>query len=134
MLVNTKLNLFDQSGRVTPGTPDWEEWTTEKFNEYLALGHQMEAYFAEWDACTQQGWTDDVTGVKLKTEESAMLTFSAMMTQILVGEQSGAFDDSTSLPIWDYYGKPHIFSVAEIKGLLFRYGIAWAEMFGNKKP
>lgn len=131
--LNESENLFDQSGRAA-GKPGFREVTQEELNAYIASGKNPEAYFAEWERKTQEGWWDETCKIRLKTTEEACNTFANMMTQIEVGIKLGAFDDQTSMPIWDYDGNPRMFSVSDITGLLFRYGVAWAEMFGTYKP
>ena len=87
-----------------------------------------------WQDKLAGGWVDDVTGIKLKTTEAARNLFSGQVTMIREAIDAGILNGSVPLEIWDYNEQPHTLTVTELRGLLLRYGLAWAQMFNQYAP
>jgi len=80
------------------------------------------------------GWVDPVTGIKLKTTESARILFSDAIGLMREELADGDITLETLRPIWDYQEQMHVMKVSELRSLLKRYGQAWQQMFAEFAP
>jgi len=75
-----------------------------------------------------------VGGFDLKASIQARDAFIGMLTLIREGMEIGAITSDTQMRIWDFHENSHVLTVAQIKVILFQYGLAWQEMFEEFAP
>lgn len=80
------------------------------------------------------GWTDPVSGIKLKTNEAARNLFIGQFVLIQAGIMGGKIQPTDNRSIWDADEVEHKLSAYEILELLGRYGAAWEGMFNKFAP
>jgi hypothetical protein len=78
--------------------------------------------------------TDPVTGIALKANRNARNDFIGQATLIREALDAGAITAASPMPIWDAENNEHALTVAELRGLLLRYGIAWQTAFNQLAP
>ena len=80
------------------------------------------------------GYLDPVTGIKLKTVETAQAKFTSQVALLQVALGAGAITTSSDTQIWDYENQPHTLTVAGTFGLLLRYGLHCQYLFATYGP
>lgn len=89
---------------------------------------------AIWEQKLAAGWTDDVTGIKLKTDIESRNSFTGEFSLTKALLEDGLVQPTDSAPFWDYNEQLHTLTLADIQGMLIRYGIAWRQMFNEFAP
>ena len=87
-----------------------------------------------WQEKLNGGWVDNFTQIKLKTNKEARDLFTGQVVMLREALDAGVLTADTELSIWDYYEQEHVLTVAQLRGLLLRYGIAWKQMFDDFAP
>lgn len=87
-----------------------------------------------WAKKLDDGWTDPVSGIKLRTDKGAKTMFAEMIVWIREGLDLGQLTEDMMTPIYDYYSKPHNLTIRQIRELMFRYGLAWKTMYDEVAP
>lgn len=101
-------------------------WT----NPNAAAEQQAENY----KAALESGYTDEVTGVKLKTTHKAQRDFTSLVTMIQEGLSLGAITNDTPQTIWNYSDEPVVLTTLQVRQLLFRYGLHCKAFFDDYAP
>lgn len=87
-----------------------------------------------WQEKLDGGWLDQLTNIKLKTNKEARDLFTGQVVMLREALDACALTADAELSIWDYYEQEHVLTVAQLRGLLLRYGIAWKQMFDDFAP
>jgi hypothetical protein len=101
----------------TPAVVPIQKTDEEIYAEHLALGY-----------------LDPVTGIKLKTVETAQTKFTSQFTLLSGALQVQAVFPNTPTQVWDFADQPHTLTVEQVLGLLLRYGFHCQTLFANYGP
>jgi hypothetical protein len=104
-------------GWAPPPAPPVQKTDAEIYAEHLALG-----------------FTDPVTGIKLKTTEGAQAKFTSQATLLQVALGAGAITVASNTQVWDFNDSPHTLTVGAALGLLLRYGLHCQQLFADYGP
>jgi len=77
---------------------------------------------------------DPVTSIPLKASIATRDILTATLVFLREAETAGAITESTYQTIWDADNVPHEMTVADLRGLLLRYGAAWQAMHAEFAP
>jgi hypothetical protein len=137
---------------------DWQEWTSTqsetndsnyiKYKILTTLGLQEDFgdnppdsnienavdTTAIWYQKLQEGFTDPVTNVKLKTTVDAQRWFTSMAISVREAIDLGAITNDTQQVIWDFNEQPQTLTTLEIRQVLLRYAAYCQEIFNLYKP
>lgn len=95
---------------------------------------QPEDTTAEWEQFLAGSITDPVTGIALKASFKARNDFVGQVTMIREALDAGFLTPETVDSIWDANNVEHSLAVAEIRGILLRYGFQWHQAFKQLAP
>lgn len=106
--------------------PDWAAlWADE-----LTYREQIASY----ESAQSDGYTDQITGVKLKTTTKAQSAFTSLVTMIQEGLSLGAITNDTQQTIWDFNNQPVVLTTLQVRQLMFRYGLHCKSFFDDYAP
>lgn len=80
------------------------------------------------------GYTDAITGLKLKTTEYAQAKFSQLVTLISTALAAGAVQPTDTQTIYDYAEEEQSLTVTALLALLLRYGFFCTQIFHDHAP
>jgi hypothetical protein len=89
---------------------------------------------ASWEAFLAGSITDPDTGIALKASFKARNDFVGQVTLIREALDAGLLTAASPMSIWDAANTEHALTVAQIRSLLLRYGIAWQTAFNQLAP
>ena len=87
-----------------------------------------------WQGHLDAGYVDALTGIKLKTTEYAQAKFSQAEIWLKSALEQGALTPASQQTIFDFDDVERTLSVAELRGLLLRYGFHCVQIFNNYAP
>lgn len=109
--------------------------------EYDSLSKKCELINGEWvvsdlepishEDILSKGYTDVVTGIKLKASVADQTRYGLVMTLSNEAIAQGKMSGDTQQTIWDYDEKPHVLTTANLKELLVRYGFWCRFIYDN---
>lgn len=108
--------------------------TQEQFAAKVAEYQDYQSQLASYQSALDNGFTDPVLGVKLKTTKHAQEMFTALITMLQEGISLGLITNDTLQVIWDYNDQPQELSVLQIRQMLFRYGMHCKTFFDSYAP
>ena len=91
---------------------------------------QAQIYAAQLAA----GYTDEATGIKLKTTEQAQSKFTQGLVLIARALDAGQLTDESTFSIWDFDNVEHVLTVADYRALILRYGLFCQQLFNVYAP
>lgn len=125
--VNTPKADVDAPDSVETGwTFDGVNWTDPQAD----LKTQLASYLAALD----DGYADELTGIKLKTNQKAQTAFTSLVTMLQEGLSLGAITNDTPQTIWNYNDEPVVLTTLQVRQLLFRYGLHCKAFFDDYAP
>jgi hypothetical protein len=92
------------------------------------------AQIASYEAALNNGFTDPILGVKLKTTKHAQEMFTALVTMLQEGINLQLITNDTEMVIWNYADEPVELTVLQIRQMLFRYGMYCKGFFDEFAP
>jgi hypothetical protein len=87
-----------------------------------------------YEAQLAPGFSDALTGVRLKCTDSAQSKFTRMLVLLDLAMAAGLMTDATEVEIWDYDDAPQTITVAAFHGLMLRYGVHCKALFDQFAP
>lgn len=87
-----------------------------------------------WIDKSNEGYTDQVTNIKLKTTEEAKSVFTSMIVLLNEAISQGFLNSKTIVSIWDYNDEEKQMTVSDAKTLLTRYGLFCKVLHDVYKP
>lgn len=78
--------------------------------------------------------TDTVTSIPLKASVATRDTLSATLVMLREAETDGLLTPTTEQTIWDADNVARTMTVAELRGLILRYGFAWQTLHATYAP
>ncbi len=103
-------------------------------NTWIDPEADYKAQLQSYESALNDGWTDDVTGVKLKTTKHAQEMFTGLVTMLQEGISLGLITNDTEQVIWNYDNEPVTLTVLQIRQILFRYGMHCKSFFDEYAP
>lgn len=94
----------------------------------------QKSQLAAFQSALNEGFTDPVLNIKLKTTDRAQEMFTKFITMIQEGLSLGLITNDTLQVVWDYNDQPRQLSVLQIRQMLFRYGIHCKTFFDDLAP
>lgn len=130
----TNVTLYVNAGRASitaaePVTPAMQA-AVQRWFEAGAVN----AASAQWDLFLDGTITDSVTGISLKANRQARNDFIGQATLLREAVDAGVIEPTAMQSIWDASEVEHTLTVAEMRALLLRYGIAWQAAFNALAP
>lgn len=89
---------------------------------------------AAWNEFLAGSITDPTLGIALKANRQARNDFIGQATLLREAVDAGVLTNASAVSIWDANEVEHILTVAEVRALLLRYGIAWQSAFNALAP
>ena len=77
---------------------------------------------------------DPVTSIRLKASIATRDTLSATLLMLREAEAAGLLTGATEQTIWDADNVARTMTVADLRGLILRYGIAWQTLHATYAP
>lgn len=77
---------------------------------------------------------DEETGIQIEAKESVRNLLTGQLVMITTALSIGKLTTETLQEFWDADGTKHILTVADLIGLILRYGIAWQAMHSEFAP